>query len=81
MKFLGEVAGELFGMFVGDSRLALGVLAIVAAAALLAESTGFSPLVGGNVLLLGGPILLIENVRRSAARTREPVGGLPKHRR
>jgi hypothetical protein len=60
MKFLGEVAGELAGMFVGESRLAVGVLVIVAAAALLGESTGFSPLVGGSVLLLGGPILLIE---------------------
>ncbi|HVB17959.1 MAG TPA: hypothetical protein VNF04_15580 [Stellaceae bacterium] len=54
----------------------MSVLAIAAAPA-LASVAGLSPYVGGGVLLLGGPLLLIENVRRSAARVRNRAGGSP----
>ena len=74
MKFLGELAAESLGMFVGDGTLAIGVLAIAAAAALISNA-GLSPYAGGSLLLLGGPLLPIENVRRSAARARKSAGG------
>ena len=74
MKLLGEVAAGLLGMFVGDGRLAIGVLAIAAAAA-LSNGVGLSPYVAGGLLLLGGPLLLIDNVRRSAARAQDRAGG------
>jgi hypothetical protein len=64
MKFLGELAAELLRMFLGDGRLAGGVLAIVAAAA-LASAAGLSPYAVGAILLVGGLLLLIENVRHA----------------
>jgi hypothetical protein len=68
MTFLWDLATELVAMFIGDLRLTIGVLAIVAATGLSIDLAGLQPLVGGAVLLLGCPILLIENVRRSALR-------------
>ena len=41
MRFLRELAAELFGMFAGDGRLAIGVLAIAGAAALTSNAGGF----------------------------------------
>lgn len=70
MNLLNEIVGELRGMFVGDRLLAIGIVAIVAAAALLADVAGAGPLAAGGVLLLGSPILLIGNVCRAAARAR-----------
>jgi hypothetical protein len=66
MKLVGDLLAELIGMFVGDRRLTVGVLAIVAVAGLSIDVAGLDPLVGGSVLLLGCPLLLIDNVRRSA---------------
>lgn len=67
MKFLLAISVELVAMFAGDSRLTIGVLAIVATAGLLIGVTGFEPLTGVSLLLVGCLILLIDNVRRSAA--------------
>ena len=69
MTMLRAVVAEIIGMFVGDARLALAILATIAGAAVLIRLTPVDPLVGGLLLFLGCPILLIENVRRSA-RTR-----------
>ena len=66
MRLLRDLAAELVGMFIGDLRLTIGILAIVAATGLAVDSAGLEPLVGGAVLLLGCPLLLIENVRRCA---------------
>jgi hypothetical protein len=66
MTLLWEVATELVAMFIGDLRLTIAILAIVAATGLSINLVGLQPLVGGAVLLLGCPILLIENVRRAA---------------
>ena len=66
MTMLKEIAAELIGMFMGDARLTLAVLAVVASAAALIEIAGVDPLGAGGVLLVGCLGLLIENVHRSA---------------
>ena len=66
MTMLKEIIAELTGMFMGDSRLTLAVLAIVAGAAGLIKLAGVDPLGAGDVLLVGCLGLLIENVHRSA---------------
>jgi hypothetical protein len=64
MTLLKEVAAELIGMFFGDARLALALLVLVAVSAALIGLSGLDPLVGGPVLALGCPVLLIANLRR-----------------
>jgi hypothetical protein len=64
MSLLKEVAAELIGMFFGDAWMTLTVLLIVAVAGGLIELAGIDPLVGGIVLALGCPALLIASVRR-----------------
>ena len=71
MTMLKELAAELMGMFVGESRLTLSVLAIVAAVGLLVNFSSLNPLLGGAALLLGCLLLLVESVLR-AARPRNP---------
>ena len=67
MNLLKEVAAELVGMFFGDVRMTLTVLAIVAAAGGLVTLTGIDPLIGGAILALGCPVLLLANLHRSKA--------------
>ena len=66
MTVLKEVVAELIVMFVGEKRLTIAVLAVVAMAGWLINVIGLDPLVGGSVMLLGCLILLIENVWRAA---------------
>jgi hypothetical protein len=66
MTVLRELAAELIGMFVGEKRLTVAVLAIVAAAGSLVDFTNLNSLVGGALLLFGCLVLLIESVCRSA---------------
>jgi hypothetical protein len=66
MTMLQEIIGELIGMFMGDARLSLAVLAIVASAAALIKLAGVDPLGAGAFLLVGCLALLTENVHRSA---------------
>jgi hypothetical protein len=66
MTMLKEIFAELIGMFVGDARLTLAVLAIVAGVAALIKIAGIDPLGAGGVLLVACLGLLIENVHRSA---------------
>jgi hypothetical protein len=66
MTILKELAAELVGMFVGETRLTISVLAIVAAVGSLVKFIGLDPLLGGAALLFGCLILLVESVRRSA---------------
>ena len=66
MTMLRELAAELTGMFVGEKRLTVAVLAIVAAAGSLVDFTNLNSLVGGALLLFGCLVLLIESVCRSA---------------
>jgi hypothetical protein len=64
MSLLKEVAAELIGMFFGDARLTIALLLLIAVAGALIELSGIDPLVGGIVLILGCPALLIANLRR-----------------
>ena len=66
MNLLKEVATELIGMFFGDARLTIAVLLLIAVAGALIELTGIDPLVGGIVLILGCPALLIASLRRDS---------------
>ena len=67
MNLLKEVAAELVGMFFGDTRMTLTVLIVVAASGALVTLTGIDPLVGGAILALGCPVLLLANLHRSKA--------------
>ncbi len=53
MTILRDVLGGLVKMFVGDAWLSLGILAVVAVAALVAQSRAVTSIVGGAALLLG----------------------------
>ena len=53
-------------MFLAEKRLAIAVLAIVAAAGSLVDFAGLNPLVGGAVLLYGCLILVKGNACRAA---------------
>jgi len=64
MRMLEELAAELVGMFVGETRLTISVLAIVALAGSLVDFIGLDPLLGGAVLLVGSLTLLVESVLR-----------------
>jgi hypothetical protein len=66
MTMLKELAAELIGIFFGDSRLTIAVLATVALTGSLIKFTGLNELIGGALLLFGCLILLVGNIRRSA---------------
>jgi hypothetical protein len=66
MTALKELAAELIGMFVGEARLTVSVLATVAAVGLLVDFSGLDPLLGGIALLLSCLTLLVESVLRGA---------------
>ena len=66
MNLLKDVAAELIGMFFGDARLTIAILLLIAVAGALIELTGIDPLVGGIVLILGCPALLIASLRRDS---------------
>jgi len=65
MNLIREVAAELAGMFVGDARLSLAILIVIAAAAAVCLA-GLPPLLGGGVLLAGSLAVLLDSVRRAA---------------
>lgn len=65
MTLIKEVLGELVGMFVGDTRLTLSILAVIAGAAAICLS-GLPPLAAGGVLLAGSLAVLLDSVRRAA---------------
>jgi len=66
MSILLDVTKELFGMFVADLRLAVGVLCLVALVALVVDYIGIAPLAGGAILLIGSLVIVIEATIRSA---------------
>lgn len=61
-----ELMVELVGMFVGETGLTIGILAVVAVAAVAVDLLGLDPLVGGAVLICGCLGLLLESVTRGA---------------
>jgi hypothetical protein len=66
MTMLKELAAELIGMFFAEKRLAMALLALVAATGSLIEFAGIDPLLGGALLLFGSLTLLVASVCRSA---------------
>jgi hypothetical protein len=66
MTMLKEVVAEMIGMFVGEKRLTMAVLALVAVAGSLVDFTDLNSLIGGGLLLFGCLALLIESICRSA---------------
>lgn len=66
MTMVKELAAELIGMFVGEMRLTISVLAIVAVVGSLVDFIGVDPLFGGTALLLGCLTLIVESVLRGA---------------
>ncbi|MGE0502540.1 MAG: DUF1127 domain-containing protein [Rhizobiaceae bacterium] len=67
MTVLKDVVSELVSMFVGDARLSVAILAIVAAAAGTTSIAAVDPLLGGAILL-GGCLLLLVGVVYVTAR-------------
>ena len=65
MSMLSLIARELLGMFVGDNKLALYILAVVALAALCATVLHLNALAAGALLLLGCLAVLVESVLRA----------------
>jgi hypothetical protein len=62
---LKEIVTEIIGMFVGDARLTLAVLAVVGAATVMIKF-GVDPLGAGGLLLAGCLLVLIESIWRGA---------------
>ena len=65
MTLLKEIGAELVAMFLGDARLSLTILCVVASAAALIRLGGVDPLAAGGLLLVGCLVVLVESVRRS----------------
>jgi hypothetical protein len=71
MKALAQVLNEFLGLFVEDGSLALGIIAVVAAAAILSILAA-SPVAGGAVLVAGCLGVLVENILRARRNVAEP---------
>jgi hypothetical protein len=68
MNGLIAVLREIAGLFVDDGALALGILAVIVAAGVLATLLPSFSLVAGAVLLFGCLGVLLANVMRAARR-------------
>ena len=69
---IGAILKEILGLFVDDEILAIGILAIVGAAAAIAFTERAGPTVAAVVLVIGLPVLLVADVMltlRRATRT------------
>ena len=65
---IGAIVNQLIGLFVDDEFLAVGILAVVAAVALLTLIGGSATWLAGLLLVVLLPATLAESVRRSARR-------------
>jgi uncharacterized membrane protein len=69
---IGSIIKEILGLFVDDEILAIGILAIVGAAAAIAVTPWAGPPFAALVLVIGLPAILVADViltLRRAART------------
>lgn len=66
MSVLAEVLQELWSMFVGDRRLTLLALAVVAAAAIASLIVAAPPLIAAGVLVFGALAVLADSVTQAA---------------
>jgi hypothetical protein len=71
MKALVALLKELLGLFFDDGRLAIAVLAILAATALLQLAGPFAGLAAAAFLVAGIIAALLENVIRTARAMRD----------
>lgn len=69
MSLLREVLTALLGMVVAEAFLSSASLAVVGVAAALLDIAHAAPLLGGGVLVIGCPAVLIASVRAAARRT------------
>jgi hypothetical protein len=67
VNVLKEVLAELWSMFVGDRRLTLAVLAVVATAAATAALL-HAPHLAAMVILAGALVALVDSVLQAAGR-------------
>lgn len=77
MTILKDVIAELVSMFVGDFRLTVAILAVVAVAAGLIDLAGVDPLIGGAVLLAGCLAVVIATVHWTARRQKKAATAKP----
>jgi hypothetical protein len=70
MNFIRIAAKELFGLFVDDGSLALGILIWIGVAAALRWRAVVSPGLCGALMIAGLMALLVENVWRTSRRKR-----------
>jgi hypothetical protein len=70
MNVLRDVAGGLHKMFVADTWLAMGIVAVVSVTGLLTGIEAVGSLVGGALLLLGCVAVLIASIVLSGRRHR-----------
>lgn len=68
MNIIVDVAKELLGMFLADSRLTTATLVLVAIVASLVFALQIEPLLGGGVLLVGCLAILVEAALRESRR-------------
>jgi hypothetical protein len=66
MRALYTAVREVWGLFVEDASLTVGILVCVALAIFVLPLIGLRPQWRGAVLFLGLGVVLLENVRRSA---------------
>ena len=64
MSLFLAILKELFGLFVDDGSLAIGILALVAVLA-GATAIGLPPIVTGPLLFIACAALMAENIHRS----------------
>jgi uncharacterized membrane protein YhaH (DUF805 family) len=66
---IGAVLKQIFGLFIDDPILAIGIFAIVCIAALIALTAWTSAWAPGLVLVIGLPAILIADVAITAGRS------------
>jgi hypothetical protein len=77
---LAMVVHSLWGLFVEDASLTLGILAWLVIAAFTLPALGLRDAWGGPVLFVLLALVLMENVRRSAQRAASSPGTTPQQR-
>jgi hypothetical protein len=70
MNVIREVLEELWSMFVGDRRLTLLLLLVVAIAAAVAWLARATPIVAASLLLIGAVLVLTDAVFQAARKAR-----------
>jgi hypothetical protein len=70
MKLIGEIAKELFAMFLADARLTANAIVLVALVGGLLVWLEIDSVFGGALLLIGSLVIVAEAAVREARRRR-----------